>query len=66
MRVNVDGSFFLTRAVLPHMQKAGYGRIIHTSSNSVQMALPGYTAYMASKMAVVGLVRSAAAKLDQG
>ena len=30
MEVNVDACFYLCRAVLPHMQKAGYGRLINT------------------------------------
>lgn len=67
MSVNVDGSFFLSRAVAPHMRKAGYGRIIHTSSSSVQVGpLPDHSAYVTSKMAVIGLVRSTAADVGPG
>ncbi|RDW67475.1 SDR family NAD(P)-dependent oxidoreductase [Aspergillus mulundensis] len=64
--VNVNGSFFLTRAVLPHMQKAGFGRIIHTSSTTYADPKPGLSAYVMSKAAVVGLVRSAAVEAGPG
>ncbi|KAL4901210.1 hypothetical protein BDW74DRAFT_160497 [Aspergillus multicolor] len=64
--INVNGSFFLTRAVLPHMQKAGFGRIIHTSSTTYASPKPGLSAYVMSKAAVVGLVRSAAVEAGPG
>ncbi len=63
---NLDGSFYLTRAVLPHMQKAAYGRIIHTSSASFRDPQPGMTAYIASKAGIVGLVRAAAIEAGPG
>src|SRR2546423_1341240 len=50
--VNVDSCFFLTRAVLPHMQRAGYGRIINTASATIQVPEPGLSVYAASKSAV--------------
>jgi NAD(P)-dependent dehydrogenase (short-subunit alcohol dehydrogenase family) len=34
MNVNMLSTFLLTRAVLPHMQRAGYGRIINTASEA--------------------------------
>lgn len=63
---NLDGSFYLTRAVLPYMQKAMYGRIIHTSSASFGDPQPGMTAYIASKAGIVGLVRAAAIEAGPG
>lgn len=64
--INLNGPFFLTRTVLPHMQNAGYGRIIHTSSTGYADPKPGLTAYVASKAAVIGLVRSAAMEAGPG
>ena len=66
MSVNLDGSFFLTRAVLPHMRKAGYGRIIHTSSATFAHPVPGIAPYVASKAGVIGLVRAAAVEAGTG
>jgi NAD(P)-dependent dehydrogenase (short-subunit alcohol dehydrogenase family) len=34
MNVNMLSTFLLTRAVLPHMQRAGWGRIINTASEA--------------------------------
>lgn len=64
--INLDGSFYLTRAVLPHMQKAAYGRIIHTSSASIGDPQPGMAAYIASKAGIIGLVRAAAVEAGPG
>ena len=66
MSVNVDGSFFLTRAILPHMQNSGYGRIIHTASTTFQEPEKGLTAYIMSKAAVIGLVRGTSIEAGPG
>jgi len=63
---NLDGSFFLTRAVLPHMQKAGYGRIIHTSSSTTGNPPFGLAPYVASKAGIIGLVRASAVEAGPG
>ena len=49
MAVNLRGPFLLSRAVLPHMKKQNYGRIVHVSSMSSLMCAPGSAAYSASK-----------------
>lgn len=66
MSVNLDGSFYLTRAVLPHMQKAGYGRIIHTSSSTYGSPDPGLVPYTTSKAGIIGLVRASAVEAGPG
>ena len=48
-----------TRAVWPHMQKQGYGRIVLTSSAS-SFGHAGNTQYAAAKGAMIGLARSLA------
>jgi NAD(P)-dependent dehydrogenase (short-subunit alcohol dehydrogenase family) len=58
MSVNVDSLFHLTKAFLPPMREAGWGRIICAASNGVHTGLPNLTPYVASKGAVVGFVRS--------
>lgn len=66
MTVNVDACFYLTRAVLPHMQKAGYGRLINTSSGTLQLPDAGLSVYVASKSAVLGWTRSTAVEAGPG
>ncbi|KAJ5504574.1 hypothetical protein N7463_007448 [Penicillium fimorum] len=66
MSVNLDASFYLTRAVLPHMQRSGYGRIIHTSSSTFQEPEPGLAVYAMSKAAIIGLVRGTSVEAGPG
>jgi 3-oxoacyl-[acyl-carrier protein] reductase len=49
---NVVGAFQMTRAVVPHMQKAGAGRIVNTSSIAGLMGSGSSVAYAASKGAL--------------
>ncbi|MEJ7598364.1 MAG: SDR family NAD(P)-dependent oxidoreductase [Kofleriaceae bacterium] len=62
MAVNVDGTFFVTRAVLPDLVRAG-GRIINISSIAGREGTPLLAAYCAAKHAIVGLTRSLAEEL---
>ncbi|MGH9699506.1 MAG: SDR family NAD(P)-dependent oxidoreductase [Candidatus Acidiferrales bacterium] len=60
MAVNLDGTFHCTRAALPGMLEAGWGRIVNIASTA---GLTGYayvSAYCASKHAVIGLTRAVA------
>ncbi|KAF2175839.1 NAD(P)-binding protein [Zopfia rhizophila CBS 207.26] len=66
MSVNVDATFFVLRAVLLHMESRGYGRIILTSSSTIQEPEEGLSAYIASKSAVIGFTRAAATEAAQG
>jgi NAD(P)-dependent dehydrogenase (short-subunit alcohol dehydrogenase family) len=63
MSVNVDSLFHLTKAFLPAMREAGWGRIVCAASNGVYSGLPNLTPYVASKGAVVGFVRSLAGEI---
>lgn len=58
--VNVDGVFFMLRAVLPHMQRAKRGCIVNTASEAGLRGGGAGGAYVASKHAVVGLTKSVA------
>jgi NAD(P)-dependent dehydrogenase (short-subunit alcohol dehydrogenase family) len=53
----------LTQAVIPGMKAKGWGRIINIVSNSCFIPPPGLTAYVASKSASMGYVRSLAGEL---
>jgi ketoreductase len=61
VRTNLDGVFFTTRAVLPHL--ADGGRIVNISSVLGRFGVPGYTAYCASKHGVVGFTKALALEL---
>lgn len=59
LAVHTVGSFNTARAAWPHMRKAGYGRIVMTTSSGV-FGLPNNTSYATAKAAVIGLTRSLA------
>ncbi len=63
LEVNLMGTVRASRAVLPEMARAGYGRIVNIASTA---GLKGYAyvaAYSASKHAVIGLTRSLALEM---
>jgi SDR family mycofactocin-dependent oxidoreductase len=57
---NLTGIFKAMRAVIPTMRKAGYGRIIATSSMGARNPHPNLAHYVAAKCGVIGLVKSVA------
>jgi NAD(P)-dependent dehydrogenase (short-subunit alcohol dehydrogenase family) len=57
-RVNVDGLWLATRAVVHAMKKARYGRIINLASTLGVVGLENRTPYTASKGAVVQMTRA--------
>jgi len=59
--VNLTGAWRCFRAALPHMQQAGFGRLIATTSVAGTVsAWPQHSHYAAAKAGMVGLVRSLA------
>jgi NAD(P)-dependent dehydrogenase (short-subunit alcohol dehydrogenase family) len=61
--VNVTGALFCCRAVVPHMRKARYGRIINMASAVALVGLPGRVGYTASKGALLQMTRTLSAEL---
>jgi NAD(P)-dependent dehydrogenase (short-subunit alcohol dehydrogenase family) len=51
--LNLTGTFRVTKAFLPGMQAAGYGRIINLSSIAGEVGLPYFGAYAAAKAGVI-------------
>lgn len=60
MAINVRAPFFAMRAVIPYMRSAGGGSIINVASVLGLAGLPGFSAYSASKGALIALTRQAA------
>ena len=60
MDININGPFYLCRAVLPHMRAQGYGRIVNIASIAGKEGNPNMVAYSASKAALIGLTKSIA------
>jgi len=62
--LNLRAAVALTRAVLPRMRAAGFGRIVNISSRAA-MGKPGFAMYSATKSALIGLTRSLALELGK-
>jgi NAD(P)-dependent dehydrogenase (short-subunit alcohol dehydrogenase family) len=60
---NLTGAFLCCRAFVPHIKRRGYGRILNLTSIMSHVALPGRTAYAASKTALLGFTRALALEL---
>ncbi len=58
--VNVKGIYLMTKLVLPIMREQGGGAVVNNASDWGIVGGPGYTAYSASKGAVVLLTKSVA------
>lgn len=63
MDVNINGAFFCSRAVVPAMQEAKWGRIINVASTTVPTGRANYLHYITSKSAMIGMTRSMAREL---
>lgn len=61
-QVNMLGPMMTAQAVIPHMRKAGGGRIINIGSTGSLGAEPGFGAYTAMKHGLVGLTKTLAAE----
>ena len=54
------GTTYVTKAVWPHMQAAGYGRIVNTTSEGALGTVPKNSSYGSAKGAVLGFTRTTA------
>ena len=64
LSVDLTGVFLSTRAVLPGMRAAGYGRIVIVASVAAKEGNPGAVAYGAAKAGVVGYAKGLARELQ--
>jgi NAD(P)-dependent dehydrogenase (short-subunit alcohol dehydrogenase family) len=60
MRLNLEGPFLVTRAALPHLRAAGWGRVVNIVSAVVFLGPPDLVAYTTSKAGLVGFTRALA------
>jgi 2-dehydro-3-deoxy-L-rhamnonate dehydrogenase (NAD+) len=58
IKINLTGVFHSCRAVVPHMLKNDYGRIINLSSVAGKEGNPNASAYSASKAGVIAITKS--------
>jgi 3-oxoacyl-[acyl-carrier protein] reductase len=56
--VNLNGTFYVNRAVVPGMKARNYGRIVNISSVAGKEGNPTLSAYSAAKAGVIGLTKS--------
>jgi 2-dehydro-3-deoxy-L-rhamnonate dehydrogenase (NAD+) len=58
MAVNLNGTFYTNRSVIPYMIAQNYGRIVNVASIAGKEGNPNASAYSASKAAVIGFTKS--------
>jgi len=63
LRVNIEGVFIASRAVLPHMMARGSGSIVNLASWAGKTGNAYFAGYSASKFAVVGLTQALAREM---
>jgi len=65
MNVNARGSFLFCRAVIAHMKRQRYGKIVNVASAAGLVGIGALTSYSMSKFAVVGLVQALAREVGE-
>jgi NAD(P)-dependent dehydrogenase (short-subunit alcohol dehydrogenase family) len=65
LRINLTGTFDVTRHAIPHLISAGGGAIINMSSAAGRFGYPNRSPYSATKWALVGFTKTLAMELGQ-
>ncbi|MEM8853851.1 MAG: 3-hydroxybutyrate dehydrogenase [Pseudomonadota bacterium] len=63
--INLSSAFHTIKHAVPHMRKAGWGRIINTASAHALVASPDKAAYVAAKHGIAGLTKVVALETAQ-
>jgi NAD(P)-dependent dehydrogenase (short-subunit alcohol dehydrogenase family) len=58
IEVNLNGTFYVNKTVIPSMKARNYGRIVNISSVAGKEGNPNLSAYSAAKAGVLGLTKS--------
>ena len=65
LAVNLTGSMYTIRELVPGMKARGWGRIVNVTSGAATHGNAGFSAYAAAKGGVVGLARTLALELER-
>ncbi len=65
LKINIGGTVFCSKAVIPYMKSQKYGIIINLSGGGGLGPLPHYDAYSASKAAIVRLTENFSLELEE-
>jgi NAD(P)-dependent dehydrogenase (short-subunit alcohol dehydrogenase family) len=63
LNTNLRPHYFTAQSVVPAMCESGGGSIVNVGSNSANLGLAGYPAYVTAKAGIVGLTRALAREL---
>ena len=63
--VDLNGVFYCTKSIVPHMIKNNYGRIVNIASIAGKEGNPNAPAYSSAKAAVIALTKSLGKELSQ-
>jgi NAD(P)-dependent dehydrogenase (short-subunit alcohol dehydrogenase family) len=63
IEINLFGSVLMCRAIVPHLRRRGYGKIVQLSGGGATAPMPRVSAYAASKAAVVRFAETLAHEL---
>ena len=66
INVNLNGTFYCCREIVPMMLEQGYGRIVNVASVAGKEGNPRASAYSASKAGVIGFTKSLGKELAMG
>jgi len=58
IHIGLVGTFYVSRAVVPHMRDAGYGRIVNIASIAGKEGNPNASAYSSAKAGVIAMTKS--------
>jgi NAD(P)-dependent dehydrogenase (short-subunit alcohol dehydrogenase family) len=64
IQVNLTGTMLVCRAVLPYFRSRGYGKIVNFSGGGATSPRPRFSAYAASKAAIVRFTENVARELE--
>jgi 3-oxoacyl-[acyl-carrier protein] reductase len=65
MAVNLRGTWLASRAVIPHMRKQGYGKIVNISSGTALKGSASRIHYVTSKAGILGFTKSLAQEVGK-
>ena len=58
VEINLNGTFYVNKVIIPSMKARNYGRIVNISSVAGKEGNPNLSAYSAAKAGVIGLTKS--------